>query len=61
MKRLFVLFILLPLIFLIPPASAQYQVGEHVDNFMLPDYNNQSVNLYDYLDRIVILQFWENG
>ncbi len=47
---------MLPLI-----ALAQYEVGDYVDNFTLPDANGNLVNLYDYSDRIVVIPFWETG
>ena len=42
-------------------AFAQYEVGEYVEDFQLPDQNGNPVNLYDYQDYIVILPFWEDG
>jgi hypothetical protein len=39
-------------------ASAAYQVGDHVPNFTLRNWNNQWVSLYNYSDRIVVLAFW---
>jgi hypothetical protein len=42
----------------IKPASAVYQIGEHVSDFTLRNSYNQWVSLYDYSDRIVVLAFW---
>jgi peroxiredoxin len=42
-------------------AQAQYQVGDHIENFTLPDTSGNMVSLYDYIDRLVVLAFWENG
>jgi len=61
MKKLLLLLLVLPILLLSIPAVAQYQVGEHVDDFTLPDHNNRPVNLYDYQDRIVVLGFWSDG
>jgi len=35
-----------------------YQVGDHVNNFTLQNWNGASVSLYNYSDRIVLLNFW---
>jgi cytochrome oxidase Cu insertion factor (SCO1/SenC/PrrC family) len=43
------------------PAGAAYQVGDHVNNFTLPDAYGNSVSLYDYQDCIVLLPFWYYG
>jgi peroxiredoxin len=40
------------------PASAVYQVGDHVNNFTLPNAYGNNVSLYDYQDRIMVLTFW---
>jgi len=60
MKRIIWIFwvflLLLPL-----SGFAEYQPGEHVADFQLPDSYGNLVNLYDYSDYIVILPFWEVG
>ena len=43
------------------PLWAEYQVGEHVSDFTLQNWNGQWISLYDYSDRIVIIDFWFNG
>jgi len=40
------------------PASAVYQVGDHVNNFTLPNAYGQQISLYDYQDCIVMMPFW---
>jgi len=35
-----------------------YQVGDHVSNFTLTNWNGASISLYNYSDRIVLLNFW---
>ena len=40
------------------PASALYQIGDHVDNFTLPNASGQQVSLYDYQDCIIVMPFW---
>jgi peroxiredoxin len=40
-------------------ALAEYQYGDHVTNFTLPDTGRNPVSLYDYSDQIVMLFFWE--
>lgn len=54
---------LLAVILLLIPfaAMAEYQVGEHVDDFTLNDAYGTSVSLYDYSDRIVVIPFWESN
>ena len=42
-------------------TKAEYQVGEHVDDFSLPGSLGDTVSLYDYSDRIVVIPFWESG
>jgi cytochrome oxidase Cu insertion factor (SCO1/SenC/PrrC family) len=42
----------------VPPAMAVYQVGDHVNDFTLPDGQGNMVSLHDYQDRIVLLMFW---
>jgi cytochrome oxidase Cu insertion factor (SCO1/SenC/PrrC family) len=42
----------------VPPAMAVYRVGDHVNDFTLPDTHGNMVSLYDYQDRIVLLAFW---
>ena len=45
---------------LVPAAVlAEYMVGEHVENFTLPDTSGNMVSLYDYSDRIVCMVFWD--
>ena len=46
---------------LVSSAFAEYQIGQHVNNFTLPDAFGNSVSLYDYQDRIVIVSFWFTG
>ena len=40
------------------PASALYLVGDHVNDFTLPNAYGQQVSLYDYQDCIVMMPFW---
>ena len=40
------------------PATAVYQIGEHVNDFTLRNWDNQWMSLYDYSDQIVVLAFW---
>ena len=40
------------------PAIAEYHVGDHVDDFTLPNASGNNVSLYDYQDCIVVLAFW---
>jgi cytochrome oxidase Cu insertion factor (SCO1/SenC/PrrC family) len=42
----------------VPPAMAVYRVGDHVNDFTLPNHQGQDVSLYNYQDRIVLLAFW---
>jgi cytochrome oxidase Cu insertion factor (SCO1/SenC/PrrC family) len=59
MKRFF-----LPALMLIVaalPAAAQYQYGDPVSDFTLPDAQGNPVSLSDYPGKIVFLVFWENG
>ena len=42
-------------------ASAQYAVGDTAANFTLPDSGRNMVSLYDYADRIVLIEFWNPG
>lgn len=60
MKKLSAL-VLFALLLLIIPSFAEYQVGDHVVDFTLPDTSGNPVSLYDYSDRIVIMPFWEAG
>ena len=46
---------------LVSSVFAEYQIGQHVNNFTLPDAYGNQVSLYDYQDRIVILTFWFAG
>ena len=43
------------------PSWAVYQVGDTVSNFTLQNWNGQWISLFDYSDRIVILDFWYYG
>jgi len=43
------------------PALGQYQVGDPVANFTLPNQLGQNVSLSDYPDRIMFLVFWQPG
>ena len=49
------------LLCMIGPANAVYQIGDHVNNFTLPNQFNEQVSLYDYQDRIVVMAFWFYG
>jgi hypothetical protein len=40
-------------------ASAEYQIGDPVADFTLPDTARNPVSLYDYSDQIVMIFFWE--
>ena len=42
-------------------ASAEYAIGDTVANFTLPDSGGNPVSLFDYADRIVLIEFWEPG
>ena len=61
MKQLFALLLILPLLLMAVPASAEYQIGDHVEDFTLPDSDDNMVNLYDYADRIVVMAWWSPG
>ncbi len=53
--------LLLVVLLLIPfTAMAEYQVGEHVEDFTLPNAYGIDVSLYDFSDRVVVIPFWEN-
>ncbi len=39
----------------------QYQVGDPVDDFTLPDSRGNPISLSDYPNQIVFLTFWEAG
>jgi hypothetical protein len=43
------------------PSWAVYQVGDSVSNFTLQNWNGQWISLFDYSDRIVLLDFWYDG
>ncbi len=60
MKTIGVILLLLLLTFPMT-VLAEYQPGEHVDDFTLPDSYSNNVSLYDYSDHIVIMAFWQNG
>jgi len=54
--------LLLVVLLLIPfTVMAEYQVGEHVEDFTLPDAYGTDVSLYDFSDRIVVIPFWESN
>ncbi len=60
MKKLPIL--LLVVLLLIPLTTmAEYEVGDHVDDFTLRDANGTDVSLYDFSDRVVVIPFWETG
>ena len=40
------------------PVNAVYSIGDHVNDFTLPNAYGQNVSLYDYQDRIVLMPFW---
>jgi hypothetical protein len=40
------------------PVVAEYHVGDHVDDFTLPNAYGQQISLYSYQDRIVMMPFW---
>lgn len=47
---------------LVPAAAfAEYMIGDHVEDFILPDTSGNMVSLYDYSDYIVVIPFWESG
>lgn len=54
---------LLFLVLLLIPftAMAEYQVGDHVEDFTLPDAYGTDVSFYDFAGRVVVLPFWENN
>ncbi|KPL06949.1 hypothetical protein AMJ86_06480 [bacterium SM23_57] len=53
--------IFLLFLFMVTPAGAVYLVGDHVNDFTLPDAYGNQVSLYDYQDRVVALVFWFSG
>ena len=53
--------IFLLFLFMVAPAGAVYLVGDHVNDFTLPDAYGNQISLYDYQDRIVALVFWFSG
>ena len=58
--KYFLSFVIL-MFLLVTPAQSQYVYGDPVNDFSLPDSENQTVSLFDYSDRIVFLVFWEVG
>ncbi len=40
------------------PASAAYQVGDHVADFTLNNASGVPVSLYDFQDTVILLNFW---
>jgi len=40
------------------PVHAVYQVGDHVNDFSLQNWNGQWMSLYGQTNRIVVLEFW---
>jgi len=40
------------------PIQAAYQVGDHVSDFTLQNWNGQWMSLYGQTNRIVVLEFW---
>jgi hypothetical protein len=40
------------------PVQAAYQVGDHVSDFTLQNWNGQWMSLYGQTNRIVVLEFW---
>lgn len=59
MKKLVILLSLQFVIFAL--SYGEYQIGDHVEDFELPDSQGNTVHLYDYSDMIVLLAWWENG
>jgi hypothetical protein len=52
----------LSLLLLVAPAVlGQYQVGDPVDGFTLPDGQGNPVSMSDYPNQIIFLTFWESG
>jgi cytochrome oxidase Cu insertion factor (SCO1/SenC/PrrC family) len=60
MKKVVVLLAVV-LILCVGMAFAEYQPGDHVNDFTLSDSSGNMVSLYDYSDEIVVLFFWEDG
>jgi len=57
-----ILGIALLILILIPfSVLAEYQPGDPVADFQLPNAYGNTVHLYDYSDYIVIMPFWETG
>ncbi|KPL06948.1 hypothetical protein AMJ86_06470 [bacterium SM23_57] len=46
---------------MVGPVGAVYQIGEHVNDFTLPNAHGVNVSLYDYQDFIVVMPFWFTG
>jgi hypothetical protein len=40
-------------------ALAEYQIGDLVADFTLPDTARNPVSLYDYSDQVVMIFFWD--
>ncbi|MBL7074255.1 redoxin domain-containing protein [candidate division KSB1 bacterium] len=57
-KNYFLVLVLALVIASVGNVFAQYQVGDHVDDFTLPDVNGGTVSLYDYSDQLVLLNFF---
>ncbi len=58
MKKLVILLSLQFVIFAL--SYGEYQIGDHVEDFELPDSQGNRVSLYDYADRIVIMPWWQS-
>lgn len=43
---------------IISPLLAIYQVGDLVDNFTLNGGNGNLVSLYDFIDAVIVIDFW---
>jgi len=39
-------------------ASAQYKVGDTVTNFTLADVNGDSISLFDFRGKVILLNFF---
>ena len=59
MKKLIVIILLVLISSLGIAYAQQYNVGDIVSDFTLPEAFGGQVSLSDYYDRIVILFYWE--
>jgi len=60
MKSIYPILVII-LLFIPLTLFAEYQVGDHVEDFTLIDATGTEVSLYDFSDRVVVIPFWEAG